>query len=78
MMVDYSRLTPILAAGIKELNNKVEKQQKEIEGFKEEHKVLIDKIKKQEEENKQLKQQLLKIEYMEERLIKMEKLLENK
>ena len=78
MMVDYSRLTPILTAGIKELNKKVEKQHKEIEHFKKENKTLIDKIEKQAEENKQLKQQILKINNLEDRLIKMEKLLENK
>ncbi len=58
MMVDYSRLTPILTAGIKELNSKVTKQQKEIESLK--------------KDNKELKQQLLIIKALEKRVLLLE------
>ena len=58
MMIDYSRLTPILTAGIKELNSKVTKQQKEIENLK--------------KENKELKQQLLIIKALEKRVLLLE------
>lgn len=58
MMVDYSRLTPILTAGIKELNKKVLKQQKEIENLK--------------TENKELKQQLKIIKSLEKRMLLLE------
>jgi hypothetical protein len=54
MMVDYSRLTPILTAGIKELNQKV--------------KYLIEKNKKQEQELKKLRKKLLQYSDLETRL----------
>ncbi len=58
MMVDYSRLTPILTAGIKELDKKVTSQQKDIALLK--------------EENKLLKQELLKLQELEKRLSSIE------
>ncbi len=63
MMVDYSRLTPILTAGIKELNNKIELQQKDITTLK--------------EENAILKQQLLQYKSLEKRLVLLENKVEN-
>ena len=58
MMVDYSRLTPILTAGLKELDKKLKKQQKEIESL-----IM---------ENEVLKQKLLKLKSLEERIKKLE------
>ena len=58
MMVDYGRLTPLLTAGIKELNDKVTSQEKDINILK--------------EENLVLKQKLNKLELLEARLAAIE------
>ncbi|MFD2822252.1 tail fiber domain-containing protein [Lacinutrix iliipiscaria] len=58
MMVDYGRLTPLLTAGIKELNDKLTSQEKN--------------IKLLNEENKNLKAQLSKYESLEARLTALE------
>jgi len=51
MMVDYSRLTPILTAGVKELHNKVENLEKENKELKEKLLSLEERLKKIEENN---------------------------
>ncbi len=45
MMVDYSRLTPLLAAGIKELHNKIKNQKAQIKSIKTEARKLEQKYK---------------------------------
>ncbi len=66
MMVDYSRLTPILTAGIKELNDKVK-------SLEDDNKSLKNKMKTIMQENKLLKQKLEKIKTLEKRIQELEK-----
>ncbi|MFA6089543.1 MAG: hypothetical protein WC755_06785 [Candidatus Woesearchaeota archaeon] len=41
--VDYSKVVPLLTAGIKELNSQIQKQQKQIEELKSKIKILENK-----------------------------------
>ena len=63
MMVDYSRLTPLLTSGIKELNTKL--------------KNLEEENKKIKEENEKIKEELTKYKNLEARLAVLEKSIRN-